>query len=97
MLRVTIELVPYGKEEDKEKIVSLIIANDGTGTKELGNYKYWCEEKQDSLLWSNYKVWLAEAVGMPFLKMQGEIKSFDRKKSATALLLEVLKNVLKNP
>ncbi len=40
MLRITIELVPYGKEDLTEKISEIIIYNDGTGDYKVGNYKY---------------------------------------------------------
>ena len=39
MLRVTIELVPFGVESQKRTLGNLIIANDGTGTATRGNYK----------------------------------------------------------
>jgi len=39
MIRVTIELLPLGYEEGKEKIGEVIIFNDGTGTPAIGNYK----------------------------------------------------------
>ena len=38
MLRVTVELVPHGHEEEKEVIGIASIVNDGSGTHELGNY-----------------------------------------------------------
>lgn len=40
MLRVTIELVPYGNEDEASKIATMLIANDGTGTYKTGNYAY---------------------------------------------------------
>jgi hypothetical protein len=40
MLRIIIELVPFGKEELKRTIGGMTIANDGTGDHEYGNYKY---------------------------------------------------------
>jgi uncharacterized protein involved in tellurium resistance len=38
MIRVTIELVPFGEEAYKKEIGSIIIANDGTGNQAIGNY-----------------------------------------------------------
>ena len=38
MLRVTIDLIPRGIEQDKRKFADITISNDGTGTPELGNY-----------------------------------------------------------
>jgi hypothetical protein len=40
MLRITIELVPNGKEELARGIGGMLIINDGTGTPESGNYIY---------------------------------------------------------
>ncbi|HUS49555.1 MAG TPA: hypothetical protein VMZ91_05285 [Candidatus Paceibacterota bacterium] len=40
MIKITVELIPYGIKEASHEIASMIIANDGTGTHELGNYKY---------------------------------------------------------
>jgi hypothetical protein len=40
MLRITIELVPYGDESKKEVIGIATIANDATGDQTTGNYKY---------------------------------------------------------
>lgn len=38
MLRVTIELLPFGSEEKKRHLGTIDIANDGKGTPERGNY-----------------------------------------------------------
>ena len=38
MLRVTIELVPLGREEGKRTIGVVEIANDGSGDRTTGNY-----------------------------------------------------------
>lgn len=40
MLRVTVELVRFGNENDVRKIATMLIANDGTGGYEVGNYAY---------------------------------------------------------
>jgi hypothetical protein len=40
MLRVTVELVPYGIEEEAKVIGTMLIANDGTGDYRTGNYGY---------------------------------------------------------
>jgi len=37
-LRVTVELIPRGDERRKRKVAVVDIANDGTGTYEVGNY-----------------------------------------------------------
>lgn len=40
MLRVTIELVPYGNEDEAREIGKMLIANDGTGDYRTGNYAF---------------------------------------------------------
>jgi hypothetical protein len=40
MIRVTIEVVPFGNEDRARKIGTLLLANDGEGTHETGNYAY---------------------------------------------------------
>lgn len=39
MIRVTVELIPHGVESKKRPIGTMEIANDGTGTVHVGNYK----------------------------------------------------------
>jgi hypothetical protein len=38
MIRVTIEMLPLGNESKKRHLGTVTIANDGTGTRGLGNY-----------------------------------------------------------
>jgi hypothetical protein len=40
MIRVTVELVPFGFEENKRHLGTAEIWNDATGTLDVGNYKY---------------------------------------------------------
>lgn len=40
MLRITIELVRFGNEDDTSKIATMLIANEGTGDYKTGNYAY---------------------------------------------------------
>ena len=44
MIRVTVELVPFGNEERKKVIGIMNIANDGTGDREIGNYEARLED-----------------------------------------------------
>lgn len=39
MIRVTIEILPYGDENSKKKLGMIEIANDGSGDLYKGNYK----------------------------------------------------------
>ena len=45
MLKVTIELFPYGNAETKREISSFYIANDGTGDSISGNYLFRKKEE----------------------------------------------------
>ena len=45
MLKVTIELFPYGNAENKREISSFYIANDGTGDSITGNYLFRKKEE----------------------------------------------------
>lgn len=38
MLRITIELLPFGSEARKRHLGTMEISNDGTGDLEIGNY-----------------------------------------------------------
>lgn len=40
MIKISIEMWPCGDESRKEEIAKGMIANDGTGTKKVGNYVY---------------------------------------------------------
>jgi len=40
MLKVTIELFPYGNEKNSREISTFFIANDGTGSADYGNYLF---------------------------------------------------------
>lgn len=40
MLRIRVELVPHGNESQATQIASMIVANDGSGDSEWGNYVY---------------------------------------------------------
>jgi hypothetical protein len=50
MIRVTVEMIPYGIEKHAEVIGQLKIINDGTGTKEVGNYTWEMVEEGVGLL-----------------------------------------------
>jgi hypothetical protein len=40
MIRVRVELVPHGNESESREIAQMIIANDGAGDQDTGNYGY---------------------------------------------------------
>lgn len=45
MIRVTIELFPFGEESRRQVLAEVDIANDGTGDNHTGNYKYKVRNK----------------------------------------------------
>lgn len=50
MLEVKIDLVPFGIEARRKQIGYAKIWNDGTGDREIGNYKYIVEDESGSLV-----------------------------------------------
>ena len=77
-LRVTVEIIPHGDESRKSKLAVVEIVNDGTGTKELGNYRMRAE---------------GEVVGGWDLFAVGELKGFRRERGYMACVSECLKNM----
>ena len=47
MIRVTVDLLPFGKEIGRKNLAIFDIANDGTGTAERGNYKFRSSPKRE--------------------------------------------------
>jgi hypothetical protein len=39
LLRISIDIIPFGNEEHRETLAVMDIINDGTGTPKIGNYK----------------------------------------------------------
>lgn len=44
MLEVKVEIVPWGMESKRYSLTHLYIGNDGTGTRETGNYDVYTED-----------------------------------------------------
>ncbi len=81
LLRITVELIPFGFERNKRTLCTAEICNDGTGTKARGNYRFSLS-KQGKL---NSNTWKT-----------GSIQGFARKsRNAWHLLHEVLKEGLR--
>lgn len=56
MIRVIVELVPFGQESQKKVIGTMKIINDATGSREMGNYKYSIQnEAGDTVESGSYK------------------------------------------
>jgi hypothetical protein len=81
MLRVTIELWPFGEERWKKHLGTAIVANDGTGTETKGNYDVRLLKWGDS-----GKVW-----------KEGRVKGFPRlSRGPWDLLYLALKNIVED-
>jgi hypothetical protein len=78
MLKVKIELHPFGDVSKKKELASLNIWNDASGTREVGSYGYTIAEPES---------YFSEEV-----KGEGEVRDYDRMQPAVRLLYEVLKN-----
>lgn len=92
-LRVTIELVPHGNEDLAEKVFSLYIINDGSGSKEYGNYQYTSEELIDNMQWNNASC-RDDAVTRTFREGQGYIGGFPRRQTAKQLVAQIIQKLL---
>ncbi len=60
MLRVTIDLVPWGDESRKQTLHTIVIANDGSGTDISGNYHAVASQARTNRPWK-----FAEVHGFP--------------------------------
>lgn len=47
MVRVTVELIPFGREEGKRTLGVLEIANTGEGDEHVGHYRYTLRGRLD--------------------------------------------------
>jgi hypothetical protein len=79
VIKITVELFPFGLESSGKILSIMKIWNDGTGTKTKGNYRYRMSKTgRYELLWK-----------------EGEVKNFPRKRlNVWYLLLRVLSNAL---
>jgi len=77
VLRITVELVPFGDEDHKRKIAEMVIANSGDGTGIEGSYEAWTAPDG----WS----------GEP--AMYGKLDSFNRKQSVWELVRLMLEAI----
>lgn len=50
MIYVRIELWPFGDRDRRAVLGEMVIANDGTGTKNIGNYNVWSKTDPKKLL-----------------------------------------------
>ena len=73
MLRITVELVPFGNEEGTRKIVEMLIANDGNGDGTHSDYEGWISS--DS--WTKDK------------PRYGKVKGHDRRLSVWTLIAKM--------
>jgi hypothetical protein len=75
VIRVTVELVPHGDESRARVLARGTITNDGTGTFQRGNYRFW----------------LSQSGRVNATSREGEVKDFPRRaKNVWHLLSRVL-------
>ena len=55
-MRVTVELVPLGDESKAKVLHTAVIANDGSGTKAKGNYRFALSRKGSTKPWKSGQV-----------------------------------------
>ena len=78
MLRITVDLFPHGDKNKKQTLGILEIWNDGTGTEENGNYKFW----------------ISKANTTTIVKWRGAVQNFKRlEESVWRLLYLSLKQI----
>jgi len=81
MLKITVEIIPFGIKDMKKRLGEIYITNDGTGNEEIGNYNYTIktERRQD------------EKIGD---ELKGRVENFQRRKcNFWKLLYLILKGV----
>lgn len=79
MIRITIELLPFGSEKNKKPLGVATIANDGSGDEDIGNY--------------NVKLYTWHEP--PRIWKTGKVKGFPRKiKGPWDLLCRALRNIV---
>ncbi len=89
MIKVTIELWPFGVESEKETLGEMFIWNDGTGTPGRGNYKFWWGRGRNSLD-------ELRSVKLGDKKPKGELKGFPRKSYSAFELVKRCLNAVKH-
>lgn len=80
MLRITVELVPHGQEENKRTIATGTIINDGTGNLYKGNYI------------AEFKVDKYNITGKPII-FTSKVQGFPRIKNVWSLVCEAISNI----
>lgn len=76
MIRVKIELVPFGDESKVTTIGELKIVNDGTGTKDIGNYIFEAKDIDD----------IGCGLSQMYIIAQGQVKNHNRATGVWPLL-----------
>jgi hypothetical protein len=79
MLRIKIELWPFGDESQKREIATMDLWNDGTGDRYDGNYK--------GVAHTSASVYASKA------QVSGEVHKYDRMQSVWALVAKMLKEM----
>lgn len=67
MIKVTVEIVPFGKTEFTKELAELQIVNDGSGNQQLGNYKCMLIKSNGELHHFEFKNWNRDREVMEFV------------------------------
>ncbi len=81
MIKVIVELHPFGSEADKRVLGEMIVWNDGTGSPSRGNYKFWFGRGANTLA-EQRKVRKGD------VPPKGEVRDFPRKSYSVFELLK---------
>jgi len=63
MIRIKIELVPHGNEALTETLGKILIINDGSGNKEMGNYNYMLFDGKGEMIYKGQYKKFPRALG----------------------------------
>jgi hypothetical protein len=97
MLRCTIEVIPSGHEDQARTVGIVEIGNDGTGTKQTGNYRVTLKKEcpfyygQLKALWFSDSFQKFEGVYEDAEVLAGKIEGFNRGHGPYDLLYRALK------
>lgn len=89
MIRVKVELVPFGNEKMKKEIARLIIINNKTGDEEIGNYDFKSYKFQEIFDTNNNKF-----ITVMLTDKEGKFVGFERRKNVWHLIKSVLNSFL---
>lgn len=85
MIRVKVELVPFGNEKMKKEIARLIIINNKTGNEEVGNYDFKSYKFQEF-----FDIDKKKPVTVMVSDKEGKFCGFERRNNVWQLIKNIL-------